>query len=144
MPTLPIQVYIVDDEPSVCTAYARLVRSAKMAPRTFASVEDFLGSDFSDENACVISDVQMPGASGLELPALLERAGHRLPVIFVTAHDTPETRDTRATLGAAAYFRKPVDDQALLDAIAWALGRTSLPSIDLTPLRSCHSTKSQT
>jgi FixJ family two-component response regulator len=122
MPTLPIQVYIVDDEPSVCTAYARLIRSAKMAPRTFASVEDFMGSEISDDNACVVSDVQMPGASGLELPVLLNRAGHHLPVIFVTAHDTPETRERAQRVGAAAYFRKPVDDMALLDAIAWALG----------------------
>src|SRR6478735_2728403 len=93
MPDAPIQVYIVDDEPSICTAYARLARSAKMQPRTFASVEDFIGSQFSDENACVISDVQFPGKSGLELPSLLNRTGHRLPVIFVTAHDTAETRD---------------------------------------------------
>ena len=64
MPSPPIQVYIVDDEPSICTAYARLVRSAKMRPRTFASVEDFMGSDFTDDNACVVSDVQFPGRAG--------------------------------------------------------------------------------
>jgi FixJ family two-component response regulator len=122
MPNTPIQVYIVDDESSVCTAYARLVRSAKMQPRTFASVEEFMRADFSDENACVVSDVQFPGRSGLELPVLLGRAGHHLPVIFVTAHDTPETRDLAQRFGAAGYFRKPVDDQALLDAIAWAVG----------------------
>lgn len=121
MPTPPVQIYIVDDEPSVCTAYARLARSAKMAPRVFTSVEEFLRADFSDENACVISDVRMPGASGLELPDLLAGAGHHLPVIFVTAHDTPETRDIAQQVGAAGYFHKPVDDQALLDAIAWAL-----------------------
>lgn len=124
MPNGPIQVYIVDDEPSVCTAYARLVRSAKMQPRTFASVEDFVRAEFSDVNACVVSDVQMPGTSGLELPGLLARAGRCLPVIFVTAHDTPEIRDRAHSLGAAAYFRKPVDDQALLDAIAWALANS--------------------
>lgn len=121
MPNPPIKVYIVDDEPSVCTAYARLVRSAKMQPRTFASVEDFIRADFTDENACVVSDVQFPGRSGLELPVLLDRAGHHLPVIFVTAHDTPETRDLACRSGAAGYFHKPVDDQALLDAIVWAL-----------------------
>jgi FixJ family two-component response regulator len=123
MPNHPVIVYIVDDEPSICTAYARLARSAGMQARTFASVDDFLESDISDENACVVSDVQMPGVSGLELPTSLERAGHRLPVIFVTAHDTPETRDRAERVGAAGYFRKPVDDQALLDAIAWALNR---------------------
>ena len=121
MPNLPIQVYIVDDEPSICTAYARLVRSAKMQSRTFTSVEDFLRAEVVDENACVISDVQFPGKSGLELPVLLGRAGHHLPVIFVTAHDTPETRDLAQRYGATAYFSKPVDDQALLDAIHWAL-----------------------
>jgi FixJ family two-component response regulator len=128
MPNHPIQVYIVDDEPSVCTAYARLARSAKMLPRTFASVEEFLRTDCTDENACVISDIRMPGISGLELPGLLSRAGRRLPVIFTTAHDTAETRETAQRAGAAAYFRKPVDDQALLDAIAWALGNHSAHS----------------
>jgi DNA-binding NtrC family response regulator len=54
MPNLPVQVYIVDDELSVCTAYARIVRSAKMQPRTFESVEEFMHADLSDENACVI------------------------------------------------------------------------------------------
>ena len=125
MPNPPVQIYIVDDEPSVCTAYARIVRSAKMQPRTFESVEEFMHADLSDENACVISDVRMPGTSGLELPALLTRAGRHLPVIFVTAHDTPETRDIAQRAGAAAYFRKPVDDQALLDAVAWALSKRS-------------------
>jgi FixJ family two-component response regulator len=121
MPSEPIQVYIVDDEPAVCTAYARLVRSAKMQPRTFSSVGDFMGSEFSDQNACVISDVAMPGISGLELPSMLARAGYHLPVIFITAQDTPETRELAQRAGAAGYFRKPVDDQALLDAIAWAI-----------------------
>lgn len=121
MPHSSIQVYIVDDEPSICTAYARLVRSAKMQSRTFASVEEFIRADFSDENACVIADVQFAGRSGLELPVMLGRAGHHLPVIFVTAHDTPETRDLAQRFGAAGYFRKPVDDLALLDAIVWAI-----------------------
>lgn len=123
MPTLPIHVYIVDDEPFICTAYSRLTRSVKMEPRTFASVEDLMRSDFTDENACVISDIQMPGASGLELPALLASVGHRVPVNFVTAHDTPETRERAHRVGGAAYFRKPVDDQALLDTIAWVLAK---------------------
>lgn len=122
MPSLPITVYIVDNEPSVCTAYTRLMRSARMHPRTFASVEDFMRADCRDVNACVVSDVQFPGRSGLELPVLLEHAGRNLPVIFVSAQDTPETRDLAQHCGAVAYFRKPVDDQALLDAIAWAVG----------------------
>jgi FixJ family two-component response regulator len=119
----PLQVYIIDDESSVAEAYARLVRSARMQPRTFASVDEFLRTDLLDSNACVISDVRMPGTSGLDLPSLLARAGRRLPVILVTAHDTADARDNARRVGAAAYFRKPVDDQALLDAIGWVMGQ---------------------
>jgi FixJ family two-component response regulator len=92
-----------------------------MQPHSFASVDDFLRSEINHENACVISDIQMPGTSGLDLPAKLLDAGYHLPVIFVTAHDTPESRARAQQVGAAAYFRKPVDAQALLDAIVWAL-----------------------
>ena len=118
-----IKVYIVDDEPSMCTAYVRLMRSAGMNARAFSSVEDLMRAELSDENACVVADVQFPGRSGLNLPVLLGRAGFVLPVIFVTARDTPETRDLAQRFGAAAYFRKPVDDVALLDAITWAVNR---------------------
>lgn len=121
-----VQIYIIDDESSVSDAYARLVRSAKMQPRTFSSVDEFMGTTLSDDNACIISDVRMPGTSGIELPSLLARAGRKLPVILVTAHDTPEARDSARRIGAAAYFRKPVDDQALLDAIGWVMSGRSV------------------
>jgi FixJ family two-component response regulator len=120
-----IQLYIVDDEPAICIAYTRLARSAQLLARTFSSVEEFLEVDCTDENACVICDLMMMGRSGLELPALLRDRGRHLPVIFVTAHDTPEMRALAQGAGAAAYFRKPVDDQALLDAVSWALSTRS-------------------
>jgi FixJ family two-component response regulator len=125
MSRLPIQVFIVDDEQSIRTAYARLVRSAKMEPTTFTSVDEFMCAPLCDENACIISDVRMPGRSGLELPRLLTEARRQIPVIIITAHDTPEIREIAQQAGAAAYFRKPVDDQALLDAITWALSQQS-------------------
>lgn len=128
MPKSPVLIYIVDDEPSVCTAYARLLRSAKMETRTFLSAEEFLKAELSDENACLICDVAMPGISGLELAERLAAKGRRLPVIFITAFDTPGNRAVAQRLGAASYFRKPVDDQALLDAIAWAVNPRSDPS----------------
>ena len=112
----------MDDEPSICAAYARPVRSAKMMPHTFESIETFLRSEFADENACVVSDIQFPGTNGLDLPVLPRRAGRSLPVIFVTDQDTDDTRERAQPLGAAAYFRSPVDNQALLDAIVWAIG----------------------
>lgn len=102
-------------------AYARLMRSAGLLPRTFASVEEFLDAEWTSHAACVVADVRMPGVSGLDLPGLLQRHRRSVPVIFVTAHDTEETRILASRVGAAGYFRKPVDDQALLDAIEWAL-----------------------
>ncbi len=124
-------IYIVDDEPSVRTAFARLARSARMEATGFASVDEFMAAEVSDEHACVICDVRMPGTSGLELPGLLARDGRNLPVIFITAHDTEETRTIAQRMGAAAYFRKPVDDQALLDAIAWALSDRHQPPTEI-------------
>lgn len=123
MSPTPIKVFIVDDENSIRTAYSRLVRSARMEPRAFASVEEFMAEELDDANACLVCDIALTGISGLELPGLLRASGRQLPVIFVTAHDTPETRRFVREAGAAGYFRKPVDDQALIDAIVWALGR---------------------
>jgi len=59
--------------------------------------------------------------SGLELQEVLLARGSQLPVIFITGFDSPETRDQARKAGAAGYFRKPIDDQALLDSIQWAL-----------------------
>ena len=123
VPNLPIHVYIVDADIAERTAYARVVQSAMMHPQTFGSVEDFMRSDLPDENACVICDIKMPGISGLEVPSLLTRCGHSLPMIFVTGQDASETRVRAQYGGAAGYFRKPIDGQALLDAIYWALAR---------------------
>lgn len=114
-------VYIVDDDVPVQKAYARLLRSAGLDSVTFSSIDEFLGVDISAEQACVIADVHMPGASALELPSRLSRRGLDLPVIFVTAEDTEQTRERVRRAGGVSYFRKPVDDQALIDAINWVI-----------------------
>jgi FixJ family two-component response regulator len=92
-----------------------------MEVRPFESAQQFLDSDFTGENACLIADVKMPGMDGLELQQKLVEDGTDLPVILITGFDTEETRALAKQLGAAGYFRKPVDDRALLDAIKWAL-----------------------
>ncbi len=126
----PIQVYIIDDEPSVRAAYARLLRSAEMEPHTFCTVEEFLSDPLPSENACIISDIKMPGDNGLTLPSLLHRAGRDVPVIYITADDTAETREAAQQAGAAGFFRKPMDGQAFLDAIEWALSKPRNASLE--------------
>jgi FixJ family two-component response regulator len=117
-------IYIVDDDASVRRALERLLRSAGMEARAYGSAREFLDSEFTDQNACLIADVKMPDLDGLELQRKLAERGADLPVILITGFDTEQTRALAKDSGAAGYFRKPVDDQALLDAIRWALSRS--------------------
>src|SRR5688572_15558209 len=110
-------VYIIDDEESVRRALERLMRSVGIPACAYGSVEEFMDANFFAENACVLCDIRMPGHSGLKLPDLLKKKEIHIPVIFVTAHDTPEARSEAKRVGAAGFFCKPVDPQALLDAI---------------------------
>ena len=119
----------MDDEPAVCTLDARLVRSAKMKPRYLCSVADFLSSSFSDENACVISDVAMPGTSGLELPSLLARDGHRLPVIFITARHARDARTCSARRVQPPIFGSPLMTRRCLTVLH---GRSRTPLLALS------------
>jgi len=115
------RIYIIDDDESVHRALARLLRSAGFETRTFATVDAFTASEIDSGSGCVLADVRMPGCDGLELPERLRRLGCQLPVIFLSAQDTDTTRAAARRAGAAGFFRKPVDDQALIDAIEWAL-----------------------
>jgi len=129
MSAAEVTVYIVDDDASVAQALARLIRSAGMRAEAFETVPELLRHARSEKPDCVIADIRMPEISGLELPGLLAREGHRPPVIFVTAYDTEENRAAARKTGAAGFFHKPVDGQALLDAIAWfAANRTESDS----------------
>ncbi len=125
MPT----VYIIDDDESVRRALSRLLSSAGLDAVGFASMEAFAEADLGGPDACVIADVRMPGGSGLDLPELMRRKGRELPVIILTAQDTEPTRAAAKRAGAAAFFRKPVDDQALLDVIYWVLSGQPQPRL---------------
>jgi FixJ family two-component response regulator len=114
-------IYIVDDEKSVLKAMKRLILSMGMDVKTFASGQEFLDSGFRDQNACLIADIKMPVMDGMELKQKLVAKGFKLPVIFITAYDTEKIRCKAKGVGAAGYFQKPVDDQALLDSIQWVL-----------------------
>jgi FixJ family two-component response regulator len=95
-----------------------------MRAEVFETVPQLVSHASSKTPYCVIADIRMPEVSGLELPALLASQGLRVPVIFVTAYDTDENRVEARRVGAAGFFHKPVDGQALLDAIAWAVEAT--------------------
>lgn len=117
-------VFIVDDDSSARRGLARLLRVAGYDVRTFESADQFLQDVEQLPHGCLVLDSRMPGLSGAELHGELERRGLELPLIFVTADDESETQENARELNASAFFRKPVDGAALLDAIQWALGET--------------------
>ena len=114
-------VYVIDDDAAVRKALARLLRAGNCDVETFASPEDFLAGPRRDENVCVITDLRMPGTTGFDLQKQAALCGMRLPIIVLSASDDVQAREHARELGAVAFFRKPVDDQALLDAIWWAI-----------------------
>ena len=98
-----------------------MIRSANLNAFSFASADDFFQSDSETTNSCLIADAKMPASGGLDLLSRLGKERIGMPVIVVTAHDDPKTRRDAENAGAIGYFRKPVDSEALLDAITWAL-----------------------
>jgi DNA-binding response OmpR family regulator len=110
-------VYVVDDDASAREGVARLIRSAGLFTRTFASGEEFLAAPRPKTPSCLVLDVNLPGLSGLDVQQELAKSGPQLPIVFLTGHgDIPMTvRAVRA--GAADFLTKPVDDEALLDTI---------------------------
>ncbi len=118
-------VYIVDDDASILTGLSRLMRSAGIEARTFASAGEFLAAVRDTPFACVLLDITMPRVSGLEVQRRLKDKGISLPVIAVSARDDDDTRAMARSLGAKFFLRKPVDDRALLDAVGWVMDATS-------------------
>ena len=80
-----------------------------------------LSIETGKENVCLVTDIKMKGMSGLDLQKKLNNRRISLPVIFLTAFDSDSERKQAQTRGAAAFFRKPIDDSALIDAIKWAV-----------------------
>jgi FixJ family two-component response regulator len=122
VPRKQIQVHVIDDEESLRRALLRLLRVANFKASAYNSVDEFLATSVECDLACIVADVHLKGTNSLDLPLRLEQRGLNIPVIFITAYDSSETREQIKKMGAAGYFRKPVDDQALIDAIHWAVG----------------------
>ena len=114
-------VGVVDDDESGRAALSSLIRSAGYMCAVFPSAEAFLAAGGFAGPHCMILDVLMPGLSGLELQALLRQMKSPIPVIFITAHWDDKTRQIALREGAFAFFHKPFQGEALLDAIRSAL-----------------------
>lgn len=117
----PALVAIIDDDESVRTATASLLRASGFATSTFACAEDFLRSPRLDDADCVITDVQMPGMSGVELQARLLATGHRVPLLFITAFPEERIRQQVTRAGAVGFLTKPFDGNEILACLTRAI-----------------------
>jgi FixJ family two-component response regulator len=114
-------IAVVDDEEPIRKALGRLIRSAGMDVETFPSGAELLESFSARTPHCIVLDLHMPEVNGFEVQTRMMASGMRVPVIIITGHDSDETRNRALAGMPVAYLRKPVDDQALLDAIELAL-----------------------
>ena len=112
-------VYIVDDDAPVREGFARLLRAANLEPRAYATAEQFLDEFRPEPRACVLLDLSLPHLAAWAVQAQLKERLLSLPVIAISARDDA---GWARCLGANLFLRKPVDDQALLDAIEWVIG----------------------
>jgi len=114
-------IFVIDDDQSMQRAFLLLLRSAGFDAKAFTSAEEFLTHSHVSDGDCIILDLRMPRMNGFDLMEKLISREIRTPIICVTAFDDVRSRERARELGAAAYFTKPVDDQALIDAINWAI-----------------------
>jgi FixJ family two-component response regulator len=110
-------VVVVEDDHSMREAIEGLLSAAGFECVAFASADALLARDVVQESVCVISDLRLPGMSGLELLGVLRERHRSTPFILITAHDQPGLRERAMRSGAAAYLSKPFRGTALLDTV---------------------------
>jgi FixJ family two-component response regulator len=114
-------VIVIDDDLSVREAIEGLLQSVGFDVRVYGSVGDFLAAPFPDTVRCILSDVRMPGRSGLDLQEHLKRAAIAIPMVFMSAHGDVPMSVRALKNGAIDFLVKPVREQDLLDAVRKAL-----------------------
>jgi FixJ family two-component response regulator len=119
------EVSIIDDDASVRAAVSRLVRSLGYIANAFPSAEEFLSSPQINTASCLITDVEMPRMSGMELQDLLSSQGRQIPIIFITAFPEENIRARALHAGAIGFLAKPIDGTALIKQIQTALGKSA-------------------
>ncbi|MGJ7506366.1 response regulator [Variovorax sp. GT1P44] len=121
MQGLPALISVVDDDESVRESLPDLLRECGYAVEAFASAEQFLASDSLRRTGCLILDIGMPGMSGPELKEEMERRGHAIPIIFITAQSDGALRARLLAQGAVGCLFKPFSESDLLEALRAAL-----------------------
>jgi FixJ family two-component response regulator len=116
-------VFVVDDDASVRKSLTRLISEAGYTVQTFASAREFLARTPTAGPSCVVLDVRMPGATGLDLQQTLASAAHDIPIIFITGHGDISMSVKAMKAGAVDFLTKPFAGKDILDAIQRAVAK---------------------
>jgi FixJ family two-component response regulator len=114
-------ISVIDDDRSVREAVESLIRSLGYQAVTFTSAEEYLGSDRINDSECVITDIQMPGMTGLDLQDRLIADGYRRPIIFMSALAAEDVGANAVRTSASCFLKKPFSGERLIDCLDWAL-----------------------
>jgi len=114
-------VFLIDDDASVRDSLSLLLSLKGVRTQAFASADSFVASYRDDGVGCVLTDLRMPGMSGLELQSALRARGLKVPVVVLTAHGDVATARLALKNGAYDFLEKPVDDAMLLEVLEGAL-----------------------
>jgi FixJ family two-component response regulator len=110
-------IYIVDDDESVCRALKTLLMTYKFEVQTFNSAQGFFDNGSYDESGCLLLDIHMPGLDGWDTQKRIVDSGSKIPVIFISAEKQENATDRALKAGAAGFLQKPFDAQTLVDLI---------------------------
>jgi FixJ family two-component response regulator len=116
-------VFVVDDDASIREAVRSLLKSVGLRSESFGSTEDFVKAARPEMPSCLVLDVRLPGMSGLDFQADLEKRGVKIPIIFITAHGDIPMTSRAMKAGAVEFLPKPFQKKELVDAIHQALDR---------------------
>ncbi len=125
MPKILPWVAVVDDEEPIRRALLRLLRSAGIRARAFVSGADFLASLNASQPYCVVLDLNMPEMSGFDVLLSLKQSSAQIGVVVITGHHSADIQARAMLAKPLAYLRKPMNDQALIDAIGLAFSQVS-------------------
>ena len=121
-------VYVIDDDEKIRDALLFLLKSVGQKAVTFASGKEFLAQHSIDMPGCIVSDIRMPGMSGMEMQQELHRRGSNTPIIFISGHGDIPMAVEAIKAGAQEFLTKPFRDQVLLDAINTAMNQDAQQS----------------
>ena len=116
-----VVISIIDDHASIRMALKRLIESTGLPAEDFSSAEEFLVSCRSQDSACLILDLQLPGMSGLELQSQLHISNPGVPIVFISARFDEQARARALRTGAIEFLQKPFSEEALFEAIKTSL-----------------------